>query len=244
MNPHLPTSHSTGQSCHTQSESLTVWLVIAAYNEGQRLATTLETVCEGRWNVVVVDDGSRDDTAEGAARFPVWVVRHPINCGQGAALKTGIDFALSHGAGVIVTFDGDGQHDAGEIPQLIQPVLHNETDVALGSRFLGRSIRMPKTRWLTLKAGIVFTRLVSGIRVSDVHNGFRAMSRHAAQTIEIRQPRMAHASEILDEIVRHRLRYVEVPVTITYHEETLLKGQSSLAALRITGQLLLGRFSR
>ena len=103
---------------------------------------------------------------------------------------------------------------------------------------------MPWTRWLTLKAGIVFTRLVSGIRVSDVHNGFRALSRQAARTIEIRQPRMAHASEILDEIVRHRLRYVEVPVTITYHEETLLKGQSSLAALRITGQLLLGRFSR
>ncbi|MHC4878582.1 MAG: glycosyltransferase family 2 protein [Planctomycetota bacterium] len=226
------------------TDSTTVWLVIAAYNEGKRLARTLATVCDGRWNVVVVDDGSQDDSADVAAGFPVWVVRHPINCGQGAALKTGIDFALSQGASVIVTFDGDGQHDATEIPDLIQPVLRQQADVALGSRFLGRTIRMPWTRWLTLKAGIVFTRLVSGIRVSDVHNGFRALSRHAAETIEIRQPRMAHASEILDEIVRHNLTYIEVPVTITYHEETLQKGQSSLAALRITGQLLLGRFSR
>jgi len=225
-------------------ESPTVWLVIAAYNEGRRLADTLETVCDGRWNVVVVDDGSRDDSAKVAGGFPVWVVRHPINCGQGASLKTGIDLALSHEAEVIVTFDGDGQHDAQEIPNLIQPVLREEADIALGSRFIGQTIRRPWTRWLTLKAGIIFTRLVSGIRVSDVHNGFRAMSRCAAETIEIRQPRMAHASEILDEVVRHQLRYVEVPVTITYHEETLLKGQSSLAALRITGQLLLGKFSR
>ena len=238
---HLSDGHSRSEQ---PADSPAVWLVIAAYNEGQRLGDTLEMVCDGRWNVVVVDDGSPDDTSDVAGRLPVWVVRHPINCGQGAALKTGVDFALGHGAEVIVTFDGDGQHDAREIPQLIQPVLEQKADIALGSRFLGRTVRMPWTRWLTLKAGIVFTRLVSGIRVSDVHNGFRALSRQAARTIEIRQPRMAHASEILDEIVRHRLRYVEVPVTITYHEETLLKGQSSLAALRITGQLLLGRFSR
>lgn len=238
-----PKHHPHG-SCSERDYSPTVWLIIAAYNEGTRLANTLDTVCNGRWSVVVIDDGSTDDTPNVAGRFPVWIVRHPINCGQGAALKTGIDFALGRGADVIVTFDGDGQHDAGEIPQLIAPILQKKADLVLGSRFLGSTVRMPWSRWLTLKAGILFTRLVSGIRVSDVHNGFRALSRRAAETIEIRQPRMAHASEILDEIVRHELRYVEVPVTITYHEETLQKGQSSLAALKITGQLLLGRLSR
>lgn len=221
-----------------------VWLVIAAYNEGERLARTLQTVSHRNWQVVVVDDGSRDNTAEVSSRFQVWTLRHPLNCGQGAALRTGIDFALQRGAEIIVTFDADGQHDAEEIPELIAPIVSGHADVALGSRFAGRAVNMPWTRWVTLKLGILFTRIVSGVRVSDVHNGFRALSRSAAERIEIRQPRMAHASEILDEIHRLRLRFVEVPVTITYCEETLAKGQSSLAALRITGHLLLGRFSR
>jgi glycosyltransferase involved in cell wall biosynthesis len=227
-------------ACHPPS----VWLVIAAYNEGERLARTLQTVCGGDWQIVVVDDGSRDQTTEIASRFPVWTLRHPINCGQGAALRTGIDFALLRGAEVIVTFDADGQHYAREIPALVAPVVRGEVDVTLGSRFTGRAVNMPWTRWLTLKLGILFTRIVSGIRVSDVHNGFRAFSRMAAERIEIRQPRMAHASEILDEIHRLQLRYTEVPVTITYSQDSLAKGQSSLAALRITGHLLLGRFSR
>jgi len=238
MNPLVP------EPVYQNALSPNVWLVIASFNEGERLASTLQTVSSGPWNIVVVDDGSRDHTMEVASRFPIWALRHPINCGQGAALKTGIDFALSRGAEVIVTFDADGQHDAAEIPRLIAPVVAEEADVALGSRFAGRAVNMPRSRWLTLKLGILFTRLVSGIRVTDTHNGFRAFSRRAAEIIEIRQPRMAHASEILDEIHRHQLRFVEVPVTITYREETLAKGQSSFGALRITGHLLMGRLSR
>ncbi len=229
----------------SQSDSnCSTWIIVAAYNEESRLSSTLMTLTQQSYNVVVVDDGSSDRTAEIAARFPVWVLRHPINCGQGAALKTGIDFALSRGAEYLVTFDGDGQHDVDEIPRLLNPLVAGTADVSLGSRFLGEVRNIPFTRWLTLKAGILFTRVVSGIRVSDVHNGFRAMTRRAAERISIRQPRMAHASEILDEICLHGLRFVEVPVTITYAIETLEKGQSSLGALRITGHLLVGRIWR
>ncbi|MCG6154850.1 glycosyltransferase family 2 protein [Rubinisphaera margarita] len=220
------------------------WIIVAAYNEGSRLSSTLSKLTRQSFNVVVVDDGSSDDTAAIAARFPVWVLRHPINCGQGAALKTGIDFALARGAEYLVTFDGDGQHEVDEIPRLLTPLVSGKADAALGSRFLGVARNMPFTRWLTLKAGILFTRVVSGVRVTDVHNGFRAMTRRAASVISIRQPRMAHASEILDEICLHGLRFVEVPVTITYATDTLEKGQSSLGALRITGHLLVGRIWR
>jgi glycosyltransferase involved in cell wall biosynthesis len=219
-----------------------IWVVIAAYNEGSRIGATLRGLREcGYHNVVVTDDGSRDDTYSQALAGGAWALRHVINLGQGAALQTGIRFALHKGAKVIVTFDADGQHQADEIARVTRPVLAGEADVALGSRFLGKAENVPFVRWLVLKAGVLFTRLASGVTVTDTHNGFRALSRKAAELIRLRQNRMAHASEIYDEIRAHGLKYVEVPVTIRYTEDTLAKGQSSWNALRIVGQLLMGR---
>ena len=217
-----------------------VWIILAAYNEGNRLADTLRGLSEWK-NLVVVDDGSLDDTAQVARRCGAWTLTLPFNCGQGAALQTGFDFALSHGAKVLVTFDADGQHLPSDIPTLIEPILRDETDVVLGSRFLGKTENMPWQRWALLKLGVLFTRLFSGIRVTDTHNGLRAFSAFAVRSIHITHNRMAHASEILDQIVFHALRYQEAPVTIRYRPETLAKGQSGWNALRIAAQLLLGR---
>ncbi|QDV12610.1 Undecaprenyl-phosphate mannosyltransferase [Rosistilla oblonga] len=225
----------------TADERRDVWIVIAAYNEGSRLAATLQSI-NGRGSIVVVDDGSRDDTYDVACGFPVWVLQHPINCGQGAALQTGIDFALSRGARAIVTFDADGQHDPADLSNMLQPVLNGQADVTLGSRFLGSTQNMPTSRRVVLKLAIWFTRLTNGLMLTDTHNGFRVLSRTAAGRIRIRQPRMAHASEILDQIAKYQLCYVEVPVTVRYHAATLAKGQSSWDAFRITGHLLAGRF--
>jgi glycosyltransferase involved in cell wall biosynthesis len=222
-----------------------VWVVVAAYREQGRLAATLARVLkEGYPNVVVVDDGSPDDTTEAALALPVWLLRHPINLGQGAALQTGIDFALERSAEVLVTFDADGQHDASEIKKLVEPIRREEFDIALGSRFLGIEGNVPFTRKLVLKGGVLFTRIFSHIRVTDTHNGFRAFSRATALKLQITQNRMAHASEILDRIREHRLRYVEVPVTIRYTEETLAKGQSSWNAIKIVMQLLMRKVVR
>ncbi len=220
------------------------WVVIAAYNESRRLGLTLAGLCPVYPQVVVVDDGSTDATGQVALEYPVWLLRHVINCGQGAALQTGIDFALARGAEVIVTFDADGQHSPEEIAQLVEPVAAGRADIALGSRFLGQTVGMPRTRWLVLKLGVLFTRVFSRIRVTDAHNGFRALSRRAAQTIRITQNRMAHASELLDQVRQRGLSYCEVPVTIRYTGETVAKGQSSWNSLRIVGQLLLGRVVR
>jgi glycosyltransferase involved in cell wall biosynthesis len=126
-------------------------------------------------------------------------MKHILNRGQGAALQTGIRFALEQGARVIVTFDADGQHDPDDIPAMIAPVLNGECDVTLGSRFLGHAHNIPITRKMMLKGGILFTWFVSGIQVTDVHNGFRAFSREAARQISIRIDRMGHASELLDQ---------------------------------------------
>ena len=226
------------------SATADVWVVVAAYNEASRLPATLHSLCARYSNVVVVDDGSSDRTAEAVLSTTAWLLRHIFNCGQGAALRTGIGFALERGAKVIVTFDADGQHDPAEIPRLVAPIFEGSADVVLGSRFRGEAIGIPWTRRLILLGGVLFTRLFSGVQVTDAHNGFRAFSHEAAQRVELTQDRMAHASEILDQVRVHHLRFCEVPVTIRYTEESLAKGQRSWNAIKIVAQLLLGRLIR
>lgn len=221
-----------------------VWIVVAAYNEELRLRSVLQSLCARYRNVVVVDDGSSDRTSEIAASQPVWRLCHLFNLGQGAALQTGIDFALSRGARYLVTFDADGQHRAEEIDALVEPLRAGKVDLSLGSRFLGEAVNLPWHRYVVLKLGVLFTRIFSRVHVTDTHNGLRAMTRDAAEKMQITQNGMAHASEILDQIRRHHLRFAEVPVTIHYSDESLAKGQSSWGALRIGMQFLLGRLIR
>lgn len=216
-----------------------VWVVIPAYNEAPRIGTSLAGLCE-RWpNVVVVDDGSADETAEVARRHPVWLVRHPVNLGQGAALVTGIRFALKRGAEFIITFDADGQHDVEDIDSLLEPLLKREADIAFGSRFLGRTVGLPTSRRLMLAAAVLLTRVLYGMPVTDAHNGLRAMSRKAAAALRITTNRMEHASEILERVREQHLRWTEVPVTIHYTEESLAKGQRTGAAFHLFIRLIL-----
>jgi glycosyltransferase involved in cell wall biosynthesis len=224
--------------------SPTVFVVLPAFNEAPLVATVLKELLLSvpKDQIIVIDDGSVDGTGVISERMGVFTLRHLINCGQGAALVTGIQVALGLGADVIVTFDADGQHRAADIPELVAPILAGEADVVLGSRFLVHKPEgMGTTRYLVLKLGAIFTHLVSGINITDPHNGFRAFSRYAARTIQIKQDRMAHASEILHEIARHRLTYVERPVKVRYTEYSLAKGQKSTAALRIGIKFLLSR---
>jgi glycosyltransferase involved in cell wall biosynthesis len=218
-----------------------IFVVIAAYNEADAIRPVVDSVLATCPHVVVVDDASTDDTVQALRDSTVHLLRHCVNRGQGAALQTGIEFALSRGADIVVTFDADGQHDAREIPLMVAPILAGECDVTLGSRFLGQTEGMPLARKLVLKAGILFTRIFSRIRVTDIHNGFRALSARAARCIHLEMDRMAHASEILDQIRLSGFRYREVPVTIRYTSYSVRKGQSSWNAFWIALELLLRR---
>jgi glycosyltransferase involved in cell wall biosynthesis len=221
-----------------------VFIVVPAFNESRTIRGVIDELLGRYPNVVVVDDGSSDGTAESLRDSGALVLRHCANRGQGASLQTGIDFALLRDAEMIVTFDADGQHDVNDIAALLQPLLDGECDVALGSRFLGQTSNMPLTRRLLLKLGVLFTWFVSRIRATDVHNGLRALTAQAASELSINMDRMAHASEIYDQIRLHGWRYQEVPVTIRYTKYSLAKGQTSWDALRIAFQVLLEKLRR
>jgi glycosyltransferase involved in cell wall biosynthesis len=218
-----------------------IFVVIPAYNEATTIATVIKKVKQVTEHVVVVNDASTDDTLSLAEDAGADCLDHIINRGQGAALKTGIDYALLRGADVIVTFDADDQHSATEIEPLVTPILAGEVDVTLGSRFLnGTPPGIPYIRKLVLKGGIIFTRIFSGIKVTDTHNGFRAFSRSAASTLRINERKMGHASEILDEVAK-RFSYREIPVTIAYTEYSKSKGQSSLNSVKIVIKFFLNK---
>ena len=220
-----------------------IFAVIAAYNESRAIVDVVARLRAKCRDVVVVDDGSRDATSDCLRSSGAYLLRHPINRGQGAALQTGIRFALMQGADVIVTFDADGQHDEKDIEALVTPIVRGECDVTLGSRFLGQAENMPFTRRVLLKLAVLLTRTVSHIRVSDAHNGLRAFSRDAAAGLRITMDRMAHASEILDQIRENGWRFREIPVRIRYSDYSLAKGQSSWNALRIGSQMLLRKLT-
>jgi glycosyltransferase involved in cell wall biosynthesis len=209
----------------TRAAFANTWVVCPAFNEAKTLGTVLAGLRADGYRVVAVDDGSSDDTGRIASEYATAVVTHPVNLGQGAALKTGIDYALSRGAEFIVTFDSDGQHRVSDIPRLLDALVQNRADFALGSRFLGRPQNMPLLRKLLLRAATIFTSLTTGLYLTDTHNGLRAFTRRGALALAFRQNRMAHASEILSDIAASRLRYVEVPVTIDYTEYSMAKGQ-------------------
>lgn len=220
---------------NTTKKDLKIFIVIAAYNEEKRIGTVLKELTKNNYkNIIVVNDGSKDNTKKISLENKATVLTHKVNLGQGAALRTGIKYSLKQGADIIVTFDGDGQHKASEIHKLIQPIINKEADVTLGSRFLegGNANNIPSSRKIILKLGVLFTRTISRIKVTDTHNGFRALSRYAAEKIKITYNGMSHASEILDEISRNKLRFKEVPVTITYNEETIKKGQKNFKAIK------------
>ena len=210
-----------------------VFAVIPAFNEGAAIVDVLHECRRHVHRIVVVDDASSDDTAQRALMPGVEVLRHPVNLGQGAALQTGITHALSRGATHVVTLDADGQHDPAEIGRMLEAMAAGGAEVALGSRFKGEAIGIPPVRRAVLQLAVLFTRLTTGLQVTDCHNGFRVFTAAAARRLRITQNRMAHASEVLEEIASKRMAYVEVPVTIRYTDYSIAKGQSSLNSLNI-----------
>lgn len=220
-----------------------VYFIVPALHEEKSIGKVIRGLKEHDYHkIVVIADGSNDKTAEKAEEAGAELLVHIINRGQGAALRTGIEYALEEGAEVIVTFDSDGQHQAKDIKRLLKALPGN--DIVLGSRFLQKN-NIPFSRKVLLHGSRIVIWLFYGLWLTDAHNGLRAMTREAAKRIEIKSDRMEHASEIIGEIKRNKLRYAEVPMTVVYSDDTMKKGLGSYSgALKILGKMVLQKLMK
>lgn len=216
-----------------------LFCVIPAWNEAKNIGEVVSRVKPQVTEVVVVDDGSADNTADIALAAGATVLRHPINRGQGAALRTGTQYALEQKADVIVHFDADGQFVASEIPEAAAPVISSDVEAVFGSRFLDKEHNLPPLKKrLILPLARLFNLVFLGVKFNDPQNGFRVLSAKAARQLDWQQDKMAHCSEILWLTRLSKIKYREVGVTVRYNEF----GQRMSGGWRIIGDLFLGRF--
>ncbi|MCL4378344.1 MAG: glycosyltransferase family 2 protein [Actinobacteria bacterium] len=222
------------------NEAFKTYIVIPAYNEAEMISHVLRDLMDhGYCNIVVVDDGSSDKTSEIVKKHNVNLVKHPVNMGPGAAIKTGVDYALLKNADIIVTFDADGQHLAADINNLITPIINMEAEITLGNRFLNNGSNVPLFKKIILKSGAFLMFLMYGIISSDTHNGLKAMSKYAASNIDIKSNGWEYCSEIIEEIKLKKIKYKEIPVTVKYSNYSIKKGQKIYNSFYIVSKMFL-----
>jgi glycosyltransferase involved in cell wall biosynthesis len=214
------------------------WVVVPLYNEATVIAGVVRGIREAFPQVVCVDDGSSDGSAVAARRGGAVVVQHPVNLGQGAALQTGISYALRDPEmRYVVTFDADGQHRVEDALSMVERLREGDVDVVFGSRFLDDRTKPSRAKRMLLRAAVAYTNMTTKMRLTDAHNGLRALNRGVAERLDIRQNRMAHASEIVEQIGTAGFRYAEHPVHIVYTDYSRAKGQSMLNSVNILTEM-------
>jgi glycosyltransferase involved in cell wall biosynthesis len=209
------------------------------YNEETVIGSVVAEVRKTFPHVVCIDDGSSDGSASEAAAAGAVVVRHPINLGQGASLQTGFSFALSDPLMTeVVTFDADGQHQLDDAVGMVDTLHEHSLDVVIGSRFLDDRTKLGWAKKLVLKTAAFYTRVTTGMALTDAHNGLRVLDRGLVEKVRLTQNRMAHASELIDQIGELKATWQEYPTHIVYTEYSKSKGQSLLNSVNILVELL------
>ncbi|MGH3776228.1 MAG: glycosyltransferase family 2 protein [Pseudonocardiaceae bacterium] len=214
------------------------WVIIPVHNEINVIAQVVADLHATFRNIVCVDDGSTDGSAARIATTAAHLVRHPINLGQGAALQTGLCYALARPGGrFFVTFDADGQHQVADAARMVDAARSGLADVVLGSRFLGphdgRRHRVPPLKRVVLRLVVALSPVARKMHLTDAHNGLRVFNRAVAGQLRIRMNGMAHASEIVSLLARSSWTVRELPVTIRYTEYSRSKGQSLFNGVNI-----------
>ena len=218
-----------------------VWLVVPVYNEAPVIADVVREARKTFPNVVCVDDGSKDRSAEQIRLGGAHLVRHPVNLGQGAAIQTGVEYARAQpGAEYFVTFDADGQHQVEDVVRMVERLRSEEVggkriDIVVGTRFKtgADTSHIPWIKRLVLKTVVLLSPRTRRLGLSDAHNGLRAFNRAVAEQLSIKLNGMGHASEIVEMIDRWKWRVAEEPVTILYTEYSMSKGKSLINGVNI-----------
>ncbi len=208
--------------------------VVPAYNESHYIQSAVRAIKKFVDDVIVVDDGSNDDCGALAEKAGATVLHHAINMGLGFTLRTGVEAAIRDGADVIVTIDGDGQHDPSEIPVLLKTLLDDKLDVVIGYRPPGKD--MPALKKIGNQGIFLLEKMLFGAEVVDTQSGFRAFRASAWPALKWESDRYAVSSEIVKNIGQNRLRFKEVPIKTIYNEK--YKGTSVFDGLKIGAHML------
>ena len=225
--------------------STDIFVIIPCYNEAAVIRNTVIEVLRHGYNVVIIDDSSKDNSKNELKGLPVYYLRHRVNLGQGAALQTGIDFALKKGAKYFVTFDADGQHDSDDIPGMVTLLEKEKADIVFGSRFLpGAKTNVSRSRSFALNLGRYINYFTSGILLSDSFNGMRIFSKPAAEKIKLTENRMSHPVQLLMLTAAVKLKYAEYPVAIHYSDYSKKKGLKNKDGIKILIEILLYKIFR
>lgn len=217
-------------------------IIVPALNEGQVILKTLKFLPKKIENfsnidVLVVNDGSTDNTKSQALKTKAIVISHIVNRGLGAAIKSGLEWAREQKADAVVTFDADGQHDAKDIQRLLSPIVKGKADLVIGSRFKVRQ-NVPIDRLLINWGANFISFLFFGVRSTDTQSGLRAFSKKAISKIDYKADRMEFSSEILIEAKRHNLKVSEIPIRAIYTDYSRNKGQKNLNAIPVFARFL------
>ena len=218
-----------------------IFVVVPAYNEEKTIAKVLLELLDMGFEIVVVDDGSSDNTYSIVSNIIKQkksgiLCKHLLNRGLGGALKTGIEAALIEKPDVIVTFDADGQHDPHDILNISKPIINNEADVVVGKRNFND---MPSSKKFGNTVMNLITLIFYGINVDDSQSGLRAFNRKAAEEIVINARDYGVSSEIVGEVKKQNLRFKEVPIKTIYTDYSMTKGTNTREGLKILVKLII-----
>lgn len=232
----MPKSPSTSPAHSLEHDA---WVVVPVFNEAEVIGTVIQNLTDHFAHVVCVDDGSSDNSAELARQSGARVLQHPLNLGQGAALQTGFDYVSRQpGATHVITFDADGQHLVSDALEMLELAKRKRISAIFGSRFLDKRTKPGFKKKVVLKLAVLFTRVFTGLRLTDAHNGLRVLSMEALGFVRLEQNGMSHATEIVHQIAKSKLAWREYPVEVLYTEYSKRKGQSLWNSVNILIDLI------
>lgn len=227
------------RTAHTTGREPGCFVVIPLYNEATVIEEVIRDLQDHFSHIICVDDGSSDHGGDLAEAAGAIVIRHPMNLGQGAALQTGIVYARRHSElEYLITFDGDGQHKVSDVVEMLDLARRKDLAIVFGSRFLDKRTKPGFRKKVVLKVAVLITRFVTGLRLTDAHNGLRVIRRDALEHVNLIQDRMSHATEIVHQLAKTKLRWREYPVEVLYTEYSKRKGQSLLNSINILFDLI------
>ncbi len=222
-----------------------IWILVPCFNESKVINQTISELSKYFQNILVVDDGSTDNTTNLLKSLNATVLQHPINLGQGAAVSSGFEFiSRTDNSKAVITFDADGQHSVNDAVTFANEILSSSEDIIFGSRFIHHEKNVPFIKRLVLKIVTKISNVILKMNLSDTHNGLKAIKIDALDKIKLKTSNYAFESELLAKVSKLGLSYRELPSDIIYTEYSKTKGQSLRNGMRILESLVVLFFSR